>query len=297
MLDTPTTPVRESLDMPLSDAAQPLYHRVYRQIAQEIEGGGLEAGDRLPSERWLCDELGVSRATVRRALEELVADGLVETRGRGSFVAGEALAEPPNALLSLSDLGRSRGLEASSRVLAGETRAATIDEAEVFGIAPGAEVFELHRLRMLDGMPIAVDRNRVPLRLLPRAPELDFRTVSLYDTLDAAGHAPARADYDIEARAAEPEEAELLGLDPGAAVLVTTTVAMAEDGQVVDAGRTVYRADRYRFQATLVRRPQRERDTDHETSLAQRHGAGRAGVRRRRVRRDAGAGQARAVDD
>jgi GntR family transcriptional regulator len=150
---------------------------------------------------------------------------------------------------------------------------------------------------MLDGMPIAVDRNCVPLRLIERGPELDFTTVSLYDTLDAAGHAPVRADYDIEARAASAEQAELLDISPGAPVLVTTTVAMADDGQVVDAGRTVYRADRYRFQATLVRRPHRERETDHETSLAQRHGAGRAGVRRRRVRRDAGAGQARAVDD
>jgi len=283
--------------MPLSDAAQPLYHRVYREIAQEIEGGALQAGDRLPSERWLCDELGVSRATVRRALEELVADGLVETRGRGSFVAGAALAEPPNALLSLSELGRSRGLEASSRVLGRETRPATIDEAEEFGVAPGAELFELHRLRMLDRMPIAVDRNLVPLRLVEGAPELDFTTVSLYDTLDAAGHAPARADYDIEARAAEPGQAELLEIAPGAPVLVTTTVAMDGDGVVVDAGRTVYRADRYRFQATLLRRPHRERETDNETSLAQRHGAGRAGVRRRRMRRDAGAGQARAVDD
>ena len=64
--------------MPISEASQPLYHRVYREIAKEIESGALQPGDRLPSERWLCDELGVSRATVRRAIEELVADGLVE---------------------------------------------------------------------------------------------------------------------------------------------------------------------------------------------------------------------------
>src|ERR1700754_4189675 len=116
--------------MPLSQASQPLYHRVYRQIAKEIEGGVLQPGDRLPSERWLCDELGISRATVRRAIEELVTDGLVEGRGRGSFVTGEALVEPPNTLMSLSDLGRSRGLEASARVLGTGVRPATIDEAE-----------------------------------------------------------------------------------------------------------------------------------------------------------------------
>jgi GntR family transcriptional regulator len=276
--------------MPISHASRPLYHRVYRAIAQEIESGELEPGDRLPSERWLCDELGVSRATVRRAIEELVADGLVESRGRGSFVTGDTLAEPPNTLMSLSELGRSRDLTATAKVLASEIRPATLDEAEAFGIAPGADVFDLQRLRMLDGLPISLDQNRVPLRFLPGAAELDFTTASLYEALDRAGNPPVRADYEIEARAAEAPEAELLGLAPGAPVLFATTVAIGEDGGVVDLGRTVYRADRYRFKATLTRRPQRERESTHEESLAARGRPDRAGDRRRRVRRNAGAG-------
>jgi GntR family transcriptional regulator len=273
--------------MPISQASQPLYHRVYRQIAKEIENGALQPGDRLPSERWLCDELGVSRATVRRAIEELVEDGLVEGRGRGSYVGGEALVEPPNTLMSLSELGRSRGLEASSRVLAAETRPATIDEADAFAIAPGADLFELQRLRMLDGLPISIDHNRVPLRLLPNAARLDFTSASLYQELEREGHAPVRADYDLEARTADAHEAELLGLAPGAPVLFATTVAIDEEGRVLDLGRTVYRADRYRFQATLMRRPQIQRESSDEETLA-RGLAGRAGDRRRRVRRDAG---------
>jgi GntR family transcriptional regulator len=282
--------------MPLRHASQPLYHRVYRQIAAEIEGGGLTPGERLPSERWLCDELGVSRATVRRALEELVADGLVETRGRASFVAGEALAEPPNALMSLSELGRSRGLIATARVLARDVRPATIDEAEAFGIAPGAELLDLQRLRMLDGMPISLDHNRVPLRLIPDGAELDFTTVSLYDELERHGNAPAHADYEIEARAAERGEAELLGVESGAPVLLATTIAVREDGRMVDMGRTVYRADRYRFQATLMRRPHREREGTDENSVAQRGRAGRGGARRRGLRRNARAEEAGGVD-
>src|SRR3954452_7510133 len=136
--------------MPIGDAAQPLYHRVYREIARELETGALQSGERLPSERWFCDELGVSRATVRRAIAELVTDGLVEGRGRGSFVAGDALVEPPNTLISMSELGRSRGLQATARVLSSAIRPATIDEADAFAIAPGAALFELRRLRMLD---------------------------------------------------------------------------------------------------------------------------------------------------
>ena len=280
--------------MPLSHASQPLYHRVYREIAQEIESGALRPGDRLPSERWLCEELGVSRATVRRALEELVSDGMVETRGRGSFVADGALAEPPNTLIGLAELARSRGLEPSSRVLALAVREATLDEAEAFGIAPGAEVLELERLRMLDGMPISVDVNRVPMRFLGGVEEIDFASASLYDVLERNGCPPARADYEIEARAASGREAELLGLEPAAPVLYATTVAIAEDGRVVDMSRTVYRADRYRFRTTLLRRAQRE--STHENSFAQRSGAGRPGARRRRLRRNARGGQAGADD-
>jgi GntR family transcriptional regulator len=276
--------------MPISQASQPLYHRVYRQIAREIESGALQPGDRLPSERWLCDELGVSRATVRRAIEELVTDGLVEGRGRGSFVTGDALVEPPNTLMSLSELGRSRGLEASSDVLAAELRPATIDEAEAFGIAPGAEVFELQRLRMLDGLPISLDNNRVPLRRAPAVAALDFATASLYEALERGGRPLARADYEVEARVAESPEAELLGLTRGAPVLFTTTVAIDEEGLVVDIGRTLYRADRYRFQATLMRRPPSE--STYEQSLAARGRRGRGGAGHRGVRRDAGAGQA-----
>ena len=275
--------------MPISEAAQPLYHRVYREIAREIETGMLQPGDRLPSERWFCDEHGVSRATVRRALEELMADGLVTSRGRGSVVTGAAVLEPPNTLMSLSEVARARGLDASARVLGAEVRPATIDEAEAFGIAPGAEVFELRRLRMLDGLPISIDVNRVPLRLLPEAPDMDFSTASLYEALDRAGHAPGRADYQLEARGADGSEAELLDLALGAPVLFATTEAIAEDGRVIDLGRTVYRADRYRFQATLMRRAHRgERETGNEDTRA----AGRAGDRRHsRMRRDTGGGE------
>jgi GntR family transcriptional regulator len=275
--------------MPISEAAQPLYHRVYREIVREIASGTLQPGDRLPSERWFCDELGVSRATVRRALEELMAEGLVESRGRGSFITGDAVVEPPNTLMGLSEVARSRGLDATARVLGLDVRPATIDEAETFGIAPGAELFELRRVRMLDGLPISIDVNRVPLRLLPDAPDIDFTTASLYEALDRAGHGPGRADYELEARGADGPEAALLGLAQGAPVLSATTVAIADDGRVIDLGRTVYRADRYRFQATLMRRAHRgERETGNEDTRA----AGRAGDRRhRRMRRDTGGGE------
>src|SRR5262249_43764680 len=121
--------------------AQPLYLRVVRQLAADIAGGAVRAGDRLPGERDLCRHFQVSRVTVRRALPELRGRGLSEPDGtRGWFITASALGEP-NALMSFSEMARSRGLEPSSRVLKAETRPATIDEAEALRMAPGSELF------------------------------------------------------------------------------------------------------------------------------------------------------------
>lgn len=240
-------------------APQPRFHSVFRDIATRIERGELAAGDRLPSERWFGDDLGVSRTTVRRAIEELVATGLVEARSGALYVAPGS-APSGNRLQSLTELARARGLEPTARVLARTVRAATIDEAEVFRIAPGADLFELRRLRLLDGVAVAVDHDRVPLRLLPDALAIDFATASLFASLEAAGSEPFQARMQIEARAATGEEAELLALPPAAPLLVATEHASDRSGSVVNLGVTAYRSDRHRFLATFTRAPRPRRD-------------------------------------
>lgn len=178
--------------MSLLGGSELLHRRVARAIADEIAAGGLAPGERLPSERELGERLGVSRATVRRALRELAAKGLVESHvGRGSFVAAGPIGEAPNALMSFTELGASRGLATSARVLAARTRPATLDEAELLAVAPGAPLFELERLRLLDGIPLSLDASRVPLALAPGLPDVDFGSASLYATLEAAGRGPS----------------------------------------------------------------------------------------------------------
>jgi GntR family transcriptional regulator len=240
-------------DVNPSAPPQPRYHDAFRRLAGRIESGELAAGDRLPSERWLCDQFGVSRTTVRRAIEELVTVGLVEPSGR--IAAPTALAHGSNELMSLTDLARARGLTATSDVLSAAVWPATLDEADVFQVGAGTDVFELRRRRLLDGLAVAVDHDRVPLRHLPDAMEIDFTTASLYASLAAAGNRIVRSSMQIEAHAADIGQARLLGLEPGAPVLVSLDHATDASGQVVNVGRTVYRSDRHRFLATFVRKP------------------------------------------
>lgn len=232
-------------------------NRVYSVLAEEIAAGVRQAGERLPPERVMADEFGVGRATVRRALSALADDGLIESHvGRGTFVAGGYLGEPPNVLMSFTELGRTHGLTPSARVLEKSVREATIDEAEEFGIAPGAPIFRLERLRLLDGHPIAMDCTGVPLSVAPGVVDLDFSTESLYEALAVHGCGPVRADYTVEAMIAEASLAELLEAPLGSAVLVTRTRGYDDRGRLVEVGRTTYRGDRYRFEASLRRRRQ-----------------------------------------
>jgi GntR family transcriptional regulator len=244
--------------MPSAEAhtRDPLYLRIYNEIAGQIAAGALSHEGRLPPERVISEQMGVSRATVRRALAALEAEGLIEAvQGRGTFVTAPRLVEPPNALMSFTELARQRGNTAGAVVLDAKVRPATLDEANQFRIAPGSELFELARLRTIDLLPVAVDTGLVPLSVGPELPDHDWSSTSLYDVLAASGNRPIRADYAIEARAATKEQARLLQASPGIPVLTARVGAYARSGQMVQTGEISYRGDRYRFHATLLTQP------------------------------------------
>ena len=156
----------------------PLYDRVADRIREQISNGAIAPNSRIPSERILAETFGVSRVTVRQALKELESAGLVEVVAgarwaRSSIVdpdyttSEDSIEEGAAGLVSFSHLAQSNGLKATAEVLTNETRASTLDEADLLGIAPGAPIVDLVRLRYLDSIPTLIDFSLLPEGLAP----------------------------------------------------------------------------------------------------------------------------------
>ncbi|MCW2809444.1 MAG: GntR family transcriptional regulator [Marmoricola sp.] len=247
--------MKRSRAMYSGDASDPLHQQVRDTIAEAVASGAYAPGEKLPSERRLCEDLGVSRMTLRRALMSLVDDELLQSAaGRGWFVAGGPVGEPGNVLLSFTDLGRERGFFAGAKVLHREVRRADLDEAEALGVAPGSEMLDLRRLRLLDDVAIAIDHSRVPLILAPQLAHVDFTDSSLYAVLREADAEPVRCTASVQAVAADDEQAALLCVEPGWPLLQFSQVALDRGGRPVDLSVVHYRGDRYRFRTSLVAR-------------------------------------------
>ena len=251
MTDAPvaTTTIR-------SDNPAPLWQQAEDAIRDQIQRGELAPGMRLAPERVLCQQLGISRVTLRKALGRLIDEGiLTSSHGRGWFVAQTVVPrkEWPNELESFSETAARMNLASSSVVLRSEHARATLDEAEQLGIAPGAEVYHLDRVRSLGGVPIAVDRT-VVAGALPELDSVDFRSASLFDELARAGVHPVRADSTIEARGADASTAERLGLDEHSPVLVMRQVAVDPDERALFASSITYAGERYRLRTSFSRR-------------------------------------------
>lgn len=231
-----------------------LHRRIGDAIREQIERGDLARGARVPSERVLSERFGVSRLTVRQALKDLETDGLVQVIGGIRWITrGESsIEEGGSGLVSFSDLASANGFEVSSSVLLHTVRPSTLDEASVLGIAPGAPVMDLERLRCLDGVPVVLDYSLIPESVAPGLDDVDFAVVSLYETLaERFGMHATNAECVIEARGADAEQASRLGLSVGDPILEIMQLIFDEHGRVMQSSRNVYRGDRYRFRAML----------------------------------------------
>lgn len=228
--------------------SQPLYRRLQTGLRQAIESGAVGRDDALPSERDLAMGLGVSRITVRRAVQELAAEGLLTQRqGAGTFVSPR-IEQPLSSLTGYTEDMAARGMTAGVTWLGRATGTANPDEALALNLSPGAEVSRLYRLRTADGRPMCLEHATLSHEHLPDPAIVE---TSLYQVLDARGLRPVRALQRIRAELFSAEHADLLGVATGSACLHVERRSYLSNGRPIEFVRSHYRGDSYDFVAEL----------------------------------------------
>lgn len=227
-------------------------HAQLREILRRMAEEELPPGAAIPSERELAERFGVSRLTVREAVGQLVAEGvLTRVRGRGTFIARQRLDQQPY-LMSFTDDMRRRGLNPTTEPLRHGEEVPPSATAAALGLAPGAPAYRVQRLRRADGAPLAVERGWFNPRMVPGLLDADL-TGSLYALLAEK----YRVHLDdgrqtVWAEAADEETARLLGVPAGSPLLVFRRVSSAK-GQPVEEMTSWYRGDLYQVTMQLDR--------------------------------------------
>jgi len=233
----------------------PLYFQVAAQLEQAIQSGELKPGYKLENEVALAGQLGLSRPTMRRAIQDLVSKGLlVRKRGVGTQVVhNRGRVRREVELTSLYDDLLSSGQAPATRVLLNKVAPAPPNIAEELGITAGNPVRHLERVRLANEVPLAILRNWLPPNLLEPDDE-ELQTNGLYRLIRAGGTHMRIARQRIGARAANTTEAKRLDVPKGAPLLTMQRTAYDDKGRVVEYGDHVYRAESYTFEVTLVER-------------------------------------------
>jgi GntR family transcriptional regulator len=236
--------------LPTGDEVTPVYLQLARKLGESIQRGEWERGEALPAERVLCEELNVSRVTLRMAFEAVEEQGLISRRqGAGTFVTPH-IEHALTSLTSFSETLRRKGYEPGTQWLERETRVANADEVVRLGLSPGTEVAALVRLRSADGKVIAFERSALPAQVVPQPNKVGD---SLYRWLDEHGTPVVRALQYFRAANLSKRLAQHLGMTEGTAILRVVRVGYGREGAAIELTETYCNGDYYDFVAELKR--------------------------------------------
>ncbi len=229
----------------------PLYFQVAQELEKAISAGTLEPGAKLPNEISLADRLGLSRPTMRRAIQELVEKGLlVRKRGVGTQVVHGEVTRPVELTSLFDDLSRDHR-SPKTTLLVKELMPADDRVASELDLPARRSVLHLRRLRFSDGEPLAILENYLPEWLADIADE-DLETNGLYQLMRSRGVNFRVAKQRIGARSATAAECQLLQEKRNSPLLTMDRATYDDSGRTVEWGHHVYRASQYSFQVTLV---------------------------------------------
>lgn len=239
--------------MPDSSPRVPLYHRLTQDLIDRIRSGAWAVDVRMPTERELCVLFGVSRITVRQALDELEREGwIVRRQGDGTYPRTPPIVQRLQEFYSFSEEIRKLGLRPSVILL--EFDRVPCPEAAVgpLRVEPGTSVHRIHRLRLADGEPFALETSFIPVALCPGLTPALVVAQGLYRAIATlSGIEVSEAVETFEATVADREVAKALRMRTGDAAMHLVRTAGTHAGLPVEYCDTLIRGDRYRYRVTL----------------------------------------------
>ncbi|WP_071460688.1 GntR family transcriptional regulator [Bacillus massilinigeriensis] len=232
----------------------PIYYQLEELIKKQMENNELQPGDALPSEREYSELHGISRMTVRQAISNLVQNGMLyRQQGKGTFVAERKIEKQLLGLTSFTEDMQGRGVRTWSEVVDFQKVPANLYIASQLEMIVHDEVFEIKRVRMAEGTPMAYETTYLPAKLLQGLTE-EAATQSIYLYIDEHLSSPiGSARQTIEASTANDMEADYLQIPEGSPVLLIERTSKLKDGTPIELAKSVYRADRYKFSVDISR--------------------------------------------
>jgi GntR family transcriptional regulator len=242
--------------------SRPLYAQVEAAIAADITAGVLAPGQQLPAEDRLVERFGVSRPTVRKSIENLLARGLVEIRrGVGTFVTQPKIRQELTELSGFVEDMEAIGRTATAKLLDKRPVAAHKEAAERLGIAPGTRVYRIERVRIADGVAMSFDETYLPFEIGKKVARDDLEAEPIFSLLEGKYNTPlVEAEYQLEAVTADERVASALGIAVGSAILLIERTSYiqgpaAQGLRPIDYEKLYYRGDLIKFATRLSRRP------------------------------------------
>ncbi len=235
-------------------AAVPLYLQLKKLLEAQITNGTLAPHSRVPSERELSEQFGISRMTARQALAELIQEGrLYTSAGKGTFVSEPKIRQNVQALTSFTEEMQHRALKPTTEVVRCVLEPAPVGVARNLGIAEGTAFVCLERLRLADNEPLALETAWLSFAGVERLLEFDLAG-SLYAVLQQEfGLIPAEAIQEFEAILPQQLERTVLHMQEAAPVLRLQRTTFDSERRPFEYVQSLYRGDRYRFVARLIR--------------------------------------------
>jgi GntR family transcriptional regulator len=233
----------------------PLYAQVETALASEIAATTLPPGSQIPSEDSLIARFDVSRTTVRKAIENLVARGLVEIRrGKGTFVIEPRIRQDLTELTGFVEDMMALGRNPSARLVDKRAVPASKMVAHCLGVPIGAQVYRIERVRLADGVAMSLDETYLPLEIGEKVASNDLEVEPIFALLEGKyGLLLIEAQYQLEAVTACNYVAQALGIEVGSPIFLIERTSYTEGLKPIDYEKLYYRGDLIKFVTRLSR--------------------------------------------